>query len=63
MENRINEKREASGISKSELARQAEISREYLDMVIKQQCVPGAEIAARICKALSAKFEDVFYLS
>ena len=64
MENRIEEKRQAlNNLSKSELARQSGISREYLDMVIKKQCVPGAEVAARLCRALGVRFEDVFYLS
>ena len=63
MENRIEEKRRAlETLSKSELARQAEISRPYLDMIIKGECVPSADKAARICKALGTKFEDVFYL-
>lgn len=63
MENRIEEKRQAmDNLSKSELARQAEISRPYLDMIIKGECVPGADKAIRICKALGTRFEDVFYL-
>lgn len=64
MENRIEEKRQAmENLSKSELARQAEISRPYLDMIIKGECVPSADKAARLCRALGVRFEDVFYLS
>jgi DNA-binding XRE family transcriptional regulator len=63
LENRIEEKRRAlETLSKSELARQAEISRPYLDMIIKGECVPSADKAIKICKALGTKFEDVFYL-
>ncbi len=63
MENRIEEWREKADLSKSELARQAEISRPYLDMVIKGECNPGSEIAIKICQVLGAKFEEIFYAS
>ena len=62
----MNEKRREAlqpEVSKSLLAKQAGISRVYLDMVIKGECTPGAEIASRLCQALDANFEDIFYAS
>ena len=61
LKNHIKETRTALGLSQSQLAEMAGVSRNTISSIETGQFNPTAKLALVICIALDKKFEDLFY--
>ena len=57
---RIQQLREALGLTRAEFARRVKVSRQMVSMYEEQGYVPGTEILTRICDVTGAKLESFF---
>ena len=57
---RIQQLREALGLSRAEFARRVRVSRQMIGMYEMEGYVPGTEILTRICDVTGAKLESFF---
>lgn len=61
LRNRLREVRTAQGLSQSQLADMAGVSRNTISSIETGQFSPTAKLALLLCIALDRKFEDLFY--
>ncbi len=61
LENCVRESREKRGLSQTELADAAHVSRQTIHSIESKNVVPTVEIAIRIAIAVKIKVEDLFY--
>ena len=61
LRNRLREVRTAQGLSQSQLADMAGVSRHTIRSIQTGQFSPTAKLALLLCIALDRKFEDLFY--
>ena len=61
LRNRLREVRTAQGLSQSQLADMAGVSRNTIGSIETGQFSPTAKLALLLCIALDRKFEDLFY--
>lgn len=61
LRNRLREVRTAQGLSQSQLADMAGVSRNTISSIETGQFSPTAKPALLLCIALDRKFEDLFY--